>query len=119
MLKKFLKNCKKPEGKFGKWVVSAMNKGHAPLALWAFEVCPLKDGESVLDVGCGGGGNLVRILERCPKSRADGIDYSEESVACSRKVTRKFADRCSQSNKKICGQVQYLMRRCHASAVSG
>lgn len=76
-------------------IVSAMNKGHAPLALWAFEVCPLKDGESVLDVGCGGGGNLVRILERFPQSRADGIDYSEESVACSRKVTRKFADRCS------------------------
>ena len=108
MLKKFLSNCKKPTGKFGKMIVSAMNKGHAPLALWAFEVCPLKDGESVLDVGCGGGGNLVRILERCPKSRADGIDYSEESVACSRKVT-----------KKICGQVQYLMRRCHAAAVSG
>lgn len=63
--------------------------------LWAFEVCPLSDGESVLDVGCGGGGNLVRILERFPQSRADGIDYSEESVACSRKVTRKFADRCS------------------------
>ena len=72
-----------------------MNKGHAPLCLWAFEVCPLLDGESVLDVGCGGGGNLVRILERFPQSRADGIDYSEESVACSRKVTRKFADRCS------------------------
>ena len=84
MLKKFLSNCKKPTGKFGKMIVSAMNKGHAPLALWAFEACPLKDGESVLDVGCGGGGNLVRILERCPKSRADGIDYSEESVACSR-----------------------------------
>lgn len=95
MIKKFLSNCKKPKGKFGKMIVSAMNKGNAPLALWAFEVCPLKDGESVLDVGCGGGGNLVRILERCPKSRADGIDYSEESVACSRKATKKYADRCS------------------------
>ena len=95
MIKKFLSNCKKPKGKFGKMIVSAMNKGHAPLALWAFEVCPLKDGESVLDVGCGGGGNLVRILERCPKSRADGIDYSEESVACSRKATKKYADRYS------------------------
>lgn len=95
MIKKFLSNCKKPTGKFGKMIVSAMNKGHAPLALWAFEVCPLKDGESVLDVGCGGGGNLVRILERCPKSRADGIDYSEESVACSRKATKKYADRSS------------------------
>ena len=107
MLKKFLKNCKKPEGKFGKWVVSAMNKGHAPLCLWAFEVCPLSDGESVLDVGCGGGGNLVRILERCPKSRADGIDYSEESVACSRKATKKYADRCSI----LCGDAMQLPYR--------
>ena len=41
MIKKFLNNCKKPKGKFGKMIVSAMNKGHAPLALWAFEVCPL------------------------------------------------------------------------------
>ena len=49
MLKKFLSNCKKPTGKFGKMIVSAMNKGHAPLALWAFEECPLKDGESVRD----------------------------------------------------------------------
>ena len=81
MIKKFLNNCKKPEGKFGKWVVSAMNKGHAPLCLWAFEVCP--------------------------KSRADGIDYSEESVACSRKVTRKFADRCSI----LCGDAMRLPYR--------
>ena len=107
MLKKFLSNCKKPTRKFGKMIVSAMNKGHAPLALWAFEVCPLKDGESVLDVGCGGGGNLVRILERCPKSRADGVDYSEESVACSRKVTRKYADRCSI----LCGDAMRLPYR--------
>ena len=107
MIKKFLSNCKKPTGKFGKMIVSAMNKGHAPLCLWAFEVCPLSDGESVLDVGCGGGGNLVRILKRCPKSRADGIDYSEESVACSRKVTRKFADRCSI----LCGDAMRLPYR--------
>ena len=107
MLKKFLSNCKKPKGKFGKMIVSAMNKGHAPLALLAFEVCPLKDGESVLDVGCGGGGNLVRILERCPKSRADGIDYSEESVACSRKATKKYADRCSI----LCGDAMRLPYR--------
>ena len=88
-------------------IVSAMNKGHAPLALWAFEVCPLKDGESVLDVGCGGGGNLVRILERCPKSRADGIDYSEESVECSRKATKKYADRCNI----LCGDAMRLPYR--------
>ena len=86
MLKKFLKNCKKPEGKFGKWVVSAMNKGHAPLCLWAFEVCPLSDGESV------------------PNSRVEGIDYSEESVACSRQTTGAYADRCGI----VCGDAMQL-----------
>ena len=49
MLKKFLSNCKKPTRKFGKMIVSAMNKGHAPLALWAFEVCPLKDEMCIRD----------------------------------------------------------------------
>lgn len=104
MLKKFLKNCKKPEGKFGEWVVKAMNKGHQPLSLWAFDVCPLSDGETVLDVGCGGGGNLLRILERCPNSRVEGIDYSEESVACSRKTTGAYADRCGI----VCGDAMQL-----------
>ena len=75
--------------------------------LFAFGRLKFVDGESVLDVGCGGGGNLVRILERCPKSRADGIDYSEESVACSRKVTRKFANRCSI----LCGDAMRLPYR--------
>lgn len=104
MIKFFLKNCKRPEGVFGKVIVQAMNKGHASLSLWAFEVCQLADGEKVLDVGCGGGGNLVRILERCPESYADGIDYSEESVVCSRKATQKFEDRCSI----LCGDAMRL-----------
>ena len=50
MIKFFLKNCKRPEGVFGKVIVQAMNKGHASLSLWAFEVCQLADGEKVLEV---------------------------------------------------------------------
>ena len=95
MLKRFLENCKRPEGRFGKMVVGAMNNGHAPVSKWALGVFPVTDGEQVLDVGCGGGGNLARILQSCPQSRADGIDYSGASVECSRKTTRKYSTRCS------------------------
>lgn len=94
MLKTFLENCKNPRGRFGKFIINAMNKGHGPLSRWAFKSFPPVDGEAILDAGCGGGGNLVRILEQCPSSSVTGIDYSPVSVECSVRVTRKFGDRC-------------------------
>lgn len=51
MLKKFLENCKKPQGKLGKFIINAMNKGHAPLSRWSLTVFPPADGERFLDVG--------------------------------------------------------------------
>lgn len=94
MLKKFLENCKKPQGKLGKFIINAMNKGHAPLSRWALTVFPPADGERFLDVGCGGGGNLVKILKQNPLSYGEGIDYSPVSVECSRRVTQNFTGRC-------------------------
>ena len=103
MLKKFLKNCKKPTGKFGKMIVSAMNKGHAPLALWAFEVCPLKDGESVLDVGCGGGGNLVRILERCPKAARTASIIRRKALHAAEKRPKNMQTDATSCVETPCG----------------
>lgn len=97
MFEKFLGNCKRPNGIYGTIIANMMNKGYAPLSKWAFEVCPLKNGEKVLDVGCGGGGNMVRIMKQCSESQVYGIDYSQTSVECSRKNTEKFSDRCSVS----------------------
>ena len=47
---------------------------------------------------------MLRILERCPNSRVEGIDYSEESVACSRQTTGAYADRCGI----VCGDAMQL-----------
>ena len=41
---------------------------------------------NALDVGCGGGGNIARLLRRCPKGTVQGIDYSPVSVKKSREV---------------------------------
>lgn len=104
ILQKFLANCKKPEGKFGAKIVKTMNRGHAPLSNWVFTVCPPTDGERILDVGCGGGGNILRMLERYPNCRVDGIDYSSVSVECSRQILKDHADRC----EVICADVAKL-----------
>ena len=40
----------------------------------------------MLDVGCGGGANIARLLSRCTKGTVTGIDYSPVSVKKSREV---------------------------------
>ena len=104
MLKVLMENCKCPRGVFGRLLAKTMNKGHAPLSRWAFSVCPPADGESVLDIGCGGGANLLRLLKSCPRSYVMGVDYSETSVACSLRLTSKWRNRCSV----ICADVMNL-----------
>ena len=43
----------------------------------------------ILDIGCGGGANIKKMLAHCPRGRVSGIDYSSVSVEKSRKVNRK------------------------------
>ena len=47
----------------------------------------------MLDIGCGGGATLRRLLKRSKNGVAYGIDISEESVAKARKVNAKVIDR--------------------------
>lgn len=85
MFHKVLQNTRKPQGLLGRMMLASMNSGHRPLSHWAMPHLPLSEDAWVLDVGCGGGANLAALLRRCPRGRADGLDYSAESVAASRK----------------------------------
>ncbi len=40
----------------------------------------------MLDIGCGGGATLQRLLKRSKEAKVYGIDISEESVAKAKKV---------------------------------
>lgn len=97
LLSKIFSNTRKPEGFFGRLMVNGMNGGgHAKLAEWGLsEVTVPADGR-MLDVGCGGGANIARLLRRAPQGRVTGIDYSPVSVKKSREVNAKAiaAGRC-------------------------
>lgn len=96
MLRRLLRNTRKPEGLPGRLILWGMNAGHAPLSEWALTHLPLKEGARVLDVGCGGGANISRLLKRCPRGFVDGIDLSAQSVAVSRRVNRRaVGTRCA------------------------
>ncbi len=97
ILSKIFSNTRKPEGFFGRMMVNGMNGGgHAKLAEWGLSEVSIVENADILDVGCGGGANIARLLRRTPKGKVTGIDYSPVSVKKSREVNAKAiaAGRC-------------------------
>lgn len=52
-------------------------KHHAEMPEWVLSELNLKEDARILDIGCGGGANLARLLAKCPQGIATGIDLSK------------------------------------------
>lgn len=74
----------RPQGLGGRFAVWMMNRAHAPLSAWGFSQIALRAEWHALDVGCGGGANLRKLLENCRS--AAGVDVSPVSVETSRRL---------------------------------
>lgn len=92
----FYKNARKPEGWGGKLMLNMMNKGHEAMAKWGFSNIDIKQYKRALDIGCGGGVNIKKMLAENADIYAAGIDYSDVSVQKSKSVNLKAikAGRC-------------------------
>lgn len=84
----FFQNTCRPEGIGGKIMVHMMNTGHSSMAEWGFTHIKIQSEDVCLDIGCGGGANIRKLLEKSPYGRVVGIDYSEISVEKSRKINK-------------------------------
>jgi len=93
LLKSFFTNCAHPQGRMGRVMLNFMNFGHAPLTNWGLSLITIDDGWTMLDIGCGGGATLQRLLKRSKGAKVYGIDISEESVAKARKVNADLLDK--------------------------
>lgn len=100
----FLLNAAKPVGSDGEAILVRMNNSHAGLAAWGFSHLEPAPDACTLDVGCGGGANLASLLERCPQGSAVGIDYSDVSVALSRRTNAAAVStgRCRVLQADVC-----------------
>ncbi len=90
IVRKFFSQCARPEGFLGRLMLNFMNFGHAPLTNWGLSYLSFQDGWTMLDIGCGGGATLKRLLKRSRNAQVYGIDISEESVTNARKVNEKL-----------------------------
>ena len=95
MFDKMLSNCRMPKGFIGRIFVSIMNSGHVIISQWGLQHIKDEKVESILDIGCGGGANLARMLTMFPEGQVHGLDYSKDSVLVSRKKNKKeLGKRC-------------------------
>ncbi len=90
LLSKFFSNARRPEGFLGKLMVNGMNGGgHAAMANWALAMVTIGREDHILDIGCGGGANIARLLQRTLQGSVTGIDFSPVSVRKSTRVNTK------------------------------
>lgn len=91
-----IQNARKPKGLGGRLFLKGMNVEHASLSEWGLSNITLPPDARVLDVGCGGGANIARLIKLCPHGFVDGIDHSPDSVAVSKKFNRSdLGKRCA------------------------
>lgn len=91
--KSLFTQCARPEGFWGRQMLRFMNWCHAPLTNWGLSFVDFQEGWTMLDIGCGGGATLRRLLKRSNNSKVYGIDISEESVAKARKTNADVLDK--------------------------
>lgn len=69
---------RRPQGFWGRHVLKQMNgKQHAAMPEWVLAELDIKEDDHILDVGCGGGANIARMLKRVTKGKVIGLDYSQ------------------------------------------
>ena len=99
LLSKIFSNTRKPEGFWGRMMVAGMNGGsHAAMASWGLDLANIPAEGEILDIGCGGGANLARLMARSLSAKVTGVDHSPVSVEKSSKVN---ADEVAKGRCKV------------------
>ena len=76
----------RPTGWRGRFMLWRMNSGHSKLTDWGLEHVTVEKHDTILDVGCGGGRTIGKLAAKATDGRVYGVDYSEASVAASRRT---------------------------------
>jgi len=86
---KLLNQCSKPSGWLGRLTLWRMNGHHSKVTEWGLKHVSIQHHDTILDVGCGGGMTVARLAAIATEGKTYGVDYSEESVAASRRANQQ------------------------------
>ena len=88
---KYYSRSRYPRGFWGKRIIKKMNgPQHAALPEWVFADFTLPDNCRILDVGCGGGANMKRMLALNPTVTTTGLEVSP--LAMNKAIDENYRD---------------------------
>jgi ubiquinone/menaquinone biosynthesis C-methylase UbiE len=76
----------------GTFVLWLMNRRHSALTDWGLGHLSIRDGDTSLDVGCGGGRTVAKLAARARNGVVYGVDYAPASVAAAQRHNRTLVD---------------------------
>jgi SAM-dependent methyltransferase len=83
----------RPDRFAGRWFASRMNVSHSTLTDWALAGLGELPDTRILDVGCGGGRTLAKLIARSRGPAVHGVDFAPGSVLLTRDTNaRAIAD---------------------------
>ncbi len=83
-------NAREPAGMFGRLLIRAMNISHYQMTDWGLGHLSIRKQDTILDIGCGGGGAIHKLAKKATGGKVYGVDPSNESVMVSRKTNKHF-----------------------------
>ena len=69
-----------PKGIIGSYIGEKMVRQHQPETLWTIELLHIQAEDKVLELGCGAGSAIKRILQNTEAGYASGIDLSKTVI---------------------------------------
>lgn len=93
------RQVRKLGGLVGRSLLRTMNLSHAALTDWGLDQLAVGSTAAILDIGCGGGRTVHRLVALAPGGKVTGLDYSAASVAA-REISmrmRSRLDKCALS----------------------
>ncbi|MCG7844742.1 MAG: methyltransferase domain-containing protein [Methanomassiliicoccales archaeon] len=88
----FYGQVRRPAGVQGMIIARRMNHNHRGMMRWALEHMDASSVESMLDLGCGGGGPLSMLSESTPNTRFVALDLSKDMLRMTCKVNARLVD---------------------------
>jgi ubiquinone/menaquinone biosynthesis C-methylase UbiE len=84
--------CSKPTGWLGRFTLWRMNASHSGLTDWGLGHISVRDHDTILDVGCGGGRTVSKLAAMATQGKVCGVDYSEESITAAKRTNARGID---------------------------
>ena len=85
-----LRQWRKPTGRLGRLLAWAMNYSHSMLTDWGLKHVSIEKHDTILDIGCGGGGTIQKLAGIASEGKVYGIDLSEESAKVACRTNKRF-----------------------------